>query len=121
MINDRVVAFGDVAKVVRVDDDGLIDVEFKDNIRKAVLVVNLTPIPFTLTTLLHNGFILIGNGGCDCYHYAHKEGKIFVDYGKDDDGLYTGYPTPIKISYVHQFQHLLRMHGLDELADNLKM
>lgn len=120
MIGDRVLTpKGDVVKIVKVDDGGLIDVEFKDYVRKSILVTDLTPIPFVLRTLFLNGFVLI-SAELDCYHYAHKEGKIYVDYSKDDDGLYFDSPTPIKISYVHQFQHLLRLYDLYELADNLK-
>ena len=65
------------------------------------------------------------------YYYVKDEGgnhlvwnrevlSIWLDWeeGKDD-GVYANIAIPIK--YVHQFQHVLRLCGLDELADDFKV
>lgn len=122
MIGDSVFApNGEIVKIIAIDGDGdgLVEVEYKDFTR-AFIVGNLTPIPFSLTSLLHNGFILIG-AERGCYHYCDKRGNMFVDYCKEDDFLYIDVPNPIEILYAHQFQHLLRIYGLYDLADNIKI
>lgn len=121
MIGDRVfVPNVEIVKIVAIDCDGLVEVEYKDFTRKYFIVGNLTPIPFSLTSLLHNGFILLG-AEKGCYHYCDKKGYMYVDYCKDEDFLYIDGPSLIEISHAHQFQHLLRIYGLDELADNIKI
>lgn len=121
MIGDSVFTpNGEIVKIVAIDGDGMVEVEYKDFTRKAFIVGNLTPIPFSLTSLLHNGFILIG-AERGCYHYCDKGGNMFVDYCKADDFLYIDVPNPIEILYAHQFQHLLRLCGGRGIADNLKI
>ena len=45
--------------------------------------------------------------------------KIWFNYEKGNDGVYSDIVIPVK--YVHQLQHVLRLCGLDELADNFKV
>ena len=44
---------------------------------------------------------------------------IWIDYEKDSDGLYSDIVVPCK--YVHQLQHVLRLAGMTELANNFKV
>lgn len=121
MINDRVVAFGDVAKVVRAEDDGLIYVECKDYVRKAILVVDMGPVQLTEDILLKNGFVLRA-GYLDGNEYILPGEDLYIFYEKEIKKMSVELgPRDIDILYVHQFQHLLRMCGLDELADNIKI
>lgn len=121
MLNDRVVAFGDVTKVVRTDDDGLICVECKDYVRKYILVVDMKPISVTEDILLKNGFVL-RSGYLDGNEYILPGEDLYIFYEKDIKKMSVELgPRDIDILYVHQLQHLLRMCGLDELADNIKI
>lgn len=121
MINDRVVAFGDVTKVVRADDGGLIEVQCKDYIIKCILVVDMEPIQLTEDILLKNGFVLRG-GYLDGNEYILPGEDLYIFYEKEIKKMSVEIgPRDIDILYVHQFQHLLRMCGLDELADNIKI
>ena len=64
------------------------------------------------------------------HYYVKDEGEnhliwnnrilsILLDYKKYDDRIFSDIIIPIK--YVHQLQHVLRLCGLDELADNFKV
>ena len=44
---------------------------------------------------------------------------IWVDYEKDNDGVYSDIVVPCK--YVHQLQQVLRLAGMTELANNFKV
>lgn len=70
-----------------------------------------------------NGFVLT-------YYFVKTEGDIHLEfkcdtltiwfnYEKGNDGAIADISIPIK--YVHQLQHVLRLVGLNELADNFKI
>lgn len=44
---------------------------------------------------------------------------IWLTYEKDSDGVYADILVPCK--YVHQFQQVLRLAGLNEMANNFKV
>ena len=54
-------------------------------------------------------------------HLEWKSGtlNIWLDYEKDNDGVYSDILVPCK--YVHQLQQVLRLAGMTELANNFKM
>lgn len=125
MINDRVVAFDDVAKVVRAENDGLFYVEYKDYVRKAILDVDIKPIPVTEDVLLENGFKRTGSF-TDIVEYSLREIEsiLCVYYKVDCENPYFYAEianVDVEIEYVHELQHLLRLCGWGYLADNLKI
>lgn len=98
---------------IRSDTDGLYLPEARVN-----------PIPLTGEILEDNGFAY-EKAECsdiECFRLkCDSDGFIEIN---NFDGLYfyamlTWKET--KLEYVHQLQHLLRLCGLDELADNLKI
>ena len=54
-------------------------------------------------------------------HLEWKSGtlNIWLDYEKDNDGVYSDILVPCK--YVHQLQQVLRLAGMTELANNFKV
>ena len=107
----------------RVDDD-------KTELHNAICC---EPIPITEAMLLDNGFKAHPNVVEDCMEYVYikelggKEGafiRVFVTpLGKD---YYTVEHHGIgnidlTIQHVHELQHVLRLIGLTDLADNFKI
>ena len=75
------------------------------------------PIPLTYEILKKNGW---------------KDAEFWCEYEEGNNsiqaclpsmrGIITGVEIELfKCEYVHQYQHLLRLCGLDELADNFKI
>ena len=78
------------------------------------------PIPLTTKILEKNGFWVlekVDNGAEEYIAYA-TDGLIF-HYNRGNDYYFPN--TPISWKYVHQLQRVLRLCGLDELADNFKI
>lgn len=90
-------------------------------------VYEFEPIPLTPEILEKNRFS--GSKGPiwrDFEFKVHKEEKdILINYESNHERLriIEKFTTCllIDIKYVHQFQHALRLCGLDELADNFKV
>lgn len=80
----------------------------------------LAPIPLTPEILERNGFEL-----CDGFFYHRVDDNphhydFKLKNGCDGYTLeYNTYHMPIR--YVHRLQRSLRLHGLNDLADNFKM
>lgn len=79
----------------------------------------IEPIPLTPEILERNGFVKDAWG-----EWWHR----FTDgFGSDfqlsitESGFSMKDIGNAKINFVHQFQHALRLYGLNELADNLKL
>lgn len=102
------------------------------------LMSKVSPIPLTPEILEKNGFELNGELPFRkefriCFNEdTEDERHLFVEYHHKSDYVkltyqtYTGHhngTNGIVINHcgVHQFQHALRICGLDELADNLKL
>jgi len=82
---------------------------------------DINPIPLTEDILLKNGFVLRA-GYLDGNEYILPGEDLYIFYEKDTKKMSVELgPRDIDILYVHQLQYLLRMCGLDELADNLKI
>lgn len=104
------------------DEDGVICEEIKD-----VPLVNCSPIPLTPEILEKNGFGFVKSSDRDTVWNGqwiyedlelgtcclNREGNWPCFINMDD--------LNIKCEYVHQLQHVLRLCGLNELADNFKV
>lgn len=51
--------------------------------------------------------------------WSHGMLAIWFDYEKDNDGVYADIVIPCK--YVHQLQQVLRLAGMTDMANNLKI
>ena len=77
----------------------------------------IRPIPITPEILVRNGWKETQ------YWYEYQDGKNTIQCCLPDmrgriNGIEIEY---FKCEYVHQYQHLLRLCGLNELADNFKV
>ena len=84
---------------------------------KYVPLVNCSPIPLTPEILEKNGWKETQ------YWYEYQDGKNTIQCCLPDmRGIINGIEIEhFKCEYMHQYQHLLRLCGLDELADNFKI
>lgn len=96
----------------------------KGHVWKAVMVTYLPfdedwaiePIPLTEEILKKNGRLY--NGGWRRY-LLHD--NMNVSYDLDRHQFEYKYSRIENIRYVHQLQHILRLCGLNEIADNFKV
>lgn len=85
---------------------------------------SIKPIPLTKDILLKNGFERTGSfADLKEYMLTDVDTDIYIFYVEcSEPYFYTEIATvEVKIEYVHQLQHLLRMCGSATLADNLKI
>ena len=84
---------------------------FEDNEYK------LQPIPLTPEILEKNGWKETE------YWHEYQDGNTIIQYGLSNIwGIINGIEIEhFKCEYIHQYQHLLRLCGLNELADNFKV
>ena len=77
----------------------------------------MIPIPVTPEILEKNGWEETE------YWHEYKDGNTIIQCSLPDmRGIINGVEIEhFKCEYVHQLQHLLRLCGLDELADNFKV
>ena len=77
----------------------------------------IRPIPITPEILEKNGWKETE------YWHEYKDGNTIIQYSLSNIwGIINGIEIEhFKCEYVHQLQHLLRLCGLDELADNFKV
>lgn len=82
----------------------------------------ISPIALTKEFFLKNKFKVLYT-----YHnvvriYCQKDVTLTIDLWPTEDGLRCSvYNDKIRVNYVHEFQHLLRLIGLSEMANNLKI
>lgn len=86
---------------------------------------DINPIPLTEEILLKNGFRITGSF-IELVEYAwndvNDEICIFYNRESNDPYFYVEIANvEVKIRYLHELQHLLRMCGFNKLADNLKI
>ena len=88
------------------------------------------PIEITAELLKANGWKVVVEKFCDviCYEVCVKDENgnhlewrrgilsIWLDYEKNNDGVYSDIVIPVK--YVHQLQQVLRLAGMTDLANN---
>ena len=53
--------------------------------------------------------------------YCQEDITLKVDLWQTEAGLRCSVYDRIRVNYVHEFQHLLRLIGLSEMANNLKI
>lgn len=96
-----------------------------DNYERIISSYEFKPIPLTEKILKSNGFVNsytegwfeMGYGSLNFY-YTDK--KHFIINSLDDKGNHRKLWV-IKIEYVHELQHALRLCELNKLADNFKV
>ena len=77
------------------------------------------PISLTPEILEKNGFVELKlDEGSSTILWEYYPWNIEYDITNDE---YYGMRGEIKIEYVHQLQHILRLYGENELADNFKI
>lgn len=82
---------------------------------------SLSPIPLTEDMLIANGFIYDSEDG---WEYCGKNYEPLIGYYPKDKFFsidYNGCSSEHKIAYVHEYQHVLRLCGLNDMADNFKI
>lgn len=91
---------------------------------KNIGVDDVEPIPLTPEMLERNGFELRDS----FFYHRIDEKPHHYDFKLKNGGVFTseGYTLEcgiyhLTIRYVHELQHALRLCGLNELADNLKL
>ena len=116
-------------KVVGLSEDSItilnkfgIDEEYsEDDVIDGVSAI--FPIPLTPEILEANGFKYKEKDN-EWWHYDEFPFSDFqIGYEDEDDKrvIFNFDTTNIKVNYVHQLQQALRLSGLGELADNLKI
>ena len=82
---------------------------------------DIAPIPLTTEILEKIGFEY------DPYYHNWIYHEFTINYGHlidEEDGDYLfiwAADTSMKLTYIHELQHALRLCGLNELANNLKL
>lgn len=79
-------------------------------------LTDIEPIPLTDSILIANGWELIWDF-TDYKYYRHSKMKSDVKYNKKS-GIYV--LRTIRFRHVHEFQHLLRLCGEEDLACNFR-
>ena len=89
---------------------------------------HLEPIVFNCGLAMDNGFV-----ATDKHTWSHKdeyglidfEFSIYPDVMKEDGSYYLSVAIwgfrNARVNYLHEFQHALRICGLRDMADNLKI
>lgn len=78
----------------------------------------IEPVPLTAEILDKNGWTLLANFGGEAYW--SENGEFHLPYNKGQYRIII-HGIVIKITYVHELQHALRLCGLDYIADNFKI
>lgn len=82
-----------------------------------VIGKDLYPIPLTAEILEKNRWKEMPNGTICLYDKFDNSKSIICDKGL----VFTFLDRTFKLIYVHEFQHALRLCGLNGLADNFKI
>ena len=88
--------------------------------------LNIEPIPLDSDILKANGFELVERKWGGMFKFYADGLHIYIDRDENgnlelDTNTYQGDFQDCKIEYVHELQHLLRVAGLSEMADNFKI
>lgn len=120
MIGDLVIFEDNIHKITDlslcIDESVLVHV---DGYECNIFEHEISPIPLTEEILKANGFEKrdghYANGISDCYY---KNG--FALSFREKFYIYCGMVS-LLVNYVHELQHTIRICGLSDLADNLKI
>ena len=82
----------------------------------------ISPIELTEEFFLKNKFNVLFTYRNVVRIYCQEDITLKIDLWQTEDGLRCSvYDDKIRVNYVHEFQHLLRLIGLSEMANNLKL
>lgn len=126
--DDNEVVYRVPARVEAVDANGMLGIDGKDSVLVEYLVENemdyyetfddIEPIILTEEMLMLNGFEKYPWNN-SAVQFVFLDEEALIHYGS---GIFCYKEnTNIKIKYVHELQHLLRLCGLNDLADNFKI
>ena len=131
-LKDFVKVNGRFAHVTGLDTFGNISVVFDDGTFGMYQKEDVEPIPLTKEVLEMNGW---ENNDCYCYYridehitlsfymHEHRLMKVFcgIDEWQNHERVTDILFHCEGLKYIHELQHALRLCGLNELADNLKV
>lgn len=115
MIGDWVSSFGNNCRITAIDKyDAKVCTDPEDEL---FFLDDIYPIPLTYEILKKNGW---------------KDAEFWCEYQDGNNSIQSCLPDMrgringieiehFQCEYVHQYQHLLRLCGLDELANNFKV
>ena len=83
----------------------------------------LNPIPLTREILLANGFTKFVDGYRRTFYNYVVDNNLMLDISDwEDEGLKVAVGGKFReLKYVHELQHILRLIGLGEVANNFKI
>lgn len=83
----------------------------------------VAPIPLTIEMLLANGFTKFVDGYRRTFYNYVVDNNLMLDISDwEDEGLKVAVGGKFReLKYVHELQHILRLIGLGEVANNFKI
>lgn len=122
MIGDWVLDFDDeTVKVASISNE---EIRLSQPNGHLYLVSSPKPIPLTEEILKANGWVFRLNDGeyCSPIDISYKE-PLRLQIGEDGNAFWwvVGTIIIVPVNYVHELQQALRLCGLNELADNIKV
>lgn len=81
----------------------------------------ISPIELTKEFFLKNKFKVLYPYRNVVRLYCQEDITLKVNLWQTEAGLRCSVYDRIRVNYVHEFQHLLRLIGLSEMANNLKI
>lgn len=133
MINGKELMIGDYVDVGADDCPPAVAVveEIYGKANKALLSIckssvifnadDISPIKFTEEFFLKNRFRELYMYRDVVRLYSQDDITLRISLYPTETGLRCGVYDEIRVNYVHEFQHLLRLVGLSEMANNLKI
>lgn len=119
MIGDWVLVDSKPTKVDNVDV-GNINATYCGEVEDYIEEEKISPIPLTPEILKKNEFVFNSWGR----RYWYEGFGLALDYGAKSKELYLRLfriNRHVHIHYVHELQHVFRLCGLNEIADNFKI
>ena len=122
MLYDLTIFLGEPHKVAAICPQDMVMVA-KEEETKFYRARSLTPIPLTIEMLLANGFTKFVDGYRRTFYNYVIDNNLMLDISDwEDEGLKIAVGGKFReLKYVHELQHLLRLIGLSEVANNFKI
>lgn len=110
-------------RVDKIFQDYVVCLDKRDN----EIIGNIMPIPLTAEILEKNGFeqtgdstFSISDDGMRFNATWWRESLFYVGFYRRDNNSQNEHFS-LNVRYVHELQHILRLCGMNELADNFKI
>lgn len=103
-------------EIINDNDKCINEVYCQGDIVDEIRETDIEPIPLYMEILIENGFKWIETWKSYCYFHNGK--SLMVTYDKEKGFGIHG--TTIRFRYVHELQRVMRVFGLNDLADNFK-